>query len=109
MNKSNCTWSLKNSVKLDIFLTHIYSIIFKVQLFQVPAFQGISFFGVQVFQGQGFRNSRYVKLMNNFDKTFVLAFYTSFLKIELNCDRKNVLISNKTSIQIVFKRGCCLT
>ena len=27
-------------------------------------------------------------LMNGFDKTFALAFYNSFLKIELNCDKK---------------------
>ena len=41
--------------------------------------------------------------MNDFDKTFVLAFYNSFLKIKLNCDKKNTLILNA-----VFKR-CCLT
>ena len=28
-------------------------------------------------------------LMNNFDKTFVLAFWNSFLKIKLNCDKEN--------------------
>ena len=30
----------------------------------------------------------YAKIMNDFDKTFVLAFYNSFLKIKLNCDKK---------------------
>ena len=31
--------------------------------------------------------------MNDFDKTFVLAFkYNSFLKIELNCDKEYMLI-----------------
>ena len=29
-------------------------------------------------------------LMNDFDKTFVLAFYNSFLKIKLNFDKKYV-------------------
>ena len=28
-------------------------------------------------------------LMNDFGKTFVLAFYNSFLKMKLNCDQKN--------------------
>ena len=28
-------------------------------------------------------------LVNAFDKKFVLAFYNSFLKIELNCDEEN--------------------
>ena len=37
--------------------------------------------------------------MNDFDKTFVLAFYNSFLKIKLNCDKKNILISNTCSFQ----------
>ena len=32
--------------------------------------------------------------MNDFDKTFALAFYDSFLKIKLNCDRENKLILN---------------
>ena len=31
----------------------------------------------------------HVKLMNDFDKTFVLVFYFSFLKIKLNCDILN--------------------
>ena len=34
--------------------------------------------------------------MNDFDKTFVLAFCNSFLKIKLNCDNKN---SNTCSFQ----------
>ena len=44
--------------------------------------------------------------MNDFDKTFVLAFYyNSSLEIEFNFDKENVLILNNA----VFKRGCCLT
>ena len=35
--------------------------------------------------------------MNDFDKTFVLAFYNSFLKIESNCDKENMFISNTCS------------
>ena len=42
--------------------------------------------------------------MNDFDKTIVLAFYSSFLKIKLSCDKENTLILNA-----VFKRRCCLT
>ena len=41
----------------------------------------------------------YVMLMNDFDKTFGLAFYNSFLKIELHCDKENMLISNICSFQ----------
>ena len=37
--------------------------------------------------------------MNDFDKTFVLAYYNSFLKIELNCDKENILILNICSFQ----------
>ena len=37
--------------------------------------------------------------MNNFDKTFVLAFYNSFLKIELNCDKENMFNLNTCSFQ----------
>ena len=33
-------------------------------------------------------------LMNDFDATFVLAFYNSFMKIELNCDKENMIILN---------------
>ena len=34
-------------------------------------------------------------LINDFDKTSVLAFFNnSFLKIKLNCDKENMLISN---------------
>ena len=36
----------------------------------------------------------YVTLMNDFDKIFVLAFYNSFLKIKLNCDKENTLHLN---------------
>ena len=42
--------------------------------------------------------------MNDFGKTFALAFYNSFLKIKLNSDKENTLILNA-----VFKRRCCLT
>ena len=34
----------------------------------------------------------YVMLMNDFDKNFVLTFYNSFLKVELNCDKENHVI-----------------
>ena len=39
--------------------------------------------------------------MNGFDKTFPLAFYNSFVKIELNCDKKNMRkrISNTQGFQ----------
>ena len=37
--------------------------------------------------------------MNDSDKTFVFAFYNSFLKIELNCDKKSMLILNTCSFQ----------
>ena len=37
--------------------------------------------------------------MNDFDTTFILAFYISFLKIELNFDRENMLILNTFSFQ----------
>ena len=40
--------------------------------------------------------------MSDFDKTFVLAFYNPFLKIELNFDKENMLILNIA----VFKRKC---
>ena len=30
--------------------------------------------------------------MNDFDKTFEHAFYNSLLKIELNCDKENMII-----------------
>ena len=37
--------------------------------------------------------------MNDVDKTPMLAFYNSFLKIELNCDKENMIISNTNSFQ----------
>ena len=40
--------------------------------------------------------------MSDFDKTFILAFYNPFLKIELNCDKENMLILNIA----VFNRKC---
>ena len=42
--------------------------------------------------------------MNDSDKTFALAFYNSFLKIKLNCEKENTLILNA-----FLKRRCCLT
>ena len=42
--------------------------------------------------------------MNDFDKRFVHAFYDSFQKAKLNCDKEKTLILNA-----VFKRRCCLT
>ena len=38
-------------------------------------------------------------LMNNFDKTFVLAFYNSFLKIKIKLCKENMLILNTGSFQ----------
>ena len=35
-----------------------------------------------------------VTQVNDFDKTFVIALYNSFLKIELNCDKAQMLILN---------------
>ena len=49
--------------------------------------------------------------MNDFDKTSVLAFYNSFLKIKLNCDKKeNMLILNTCSFQkkMLFNLTCVL-
>ena len=37
--------------------------------------------------------------INEFDKTFVLASYNSFLEIELNCDKENMIILNTCSFQ----------
>ena len=45
--------------------------------------------------------------MNDFDKTFVLAFYKSFPKIKLNCNKENMLILNTCSFQ--KKMLCNLT
>ena len=38
-------------------------------------------------------------ILLNFDKAFVLPFYSSFLKIILNCDKENMLILNTFSFQ----------
>ena len=43
--------------------------------------------------------------MNDFDKTFVLTFYNSFLKMNLNWDKENMIVLNTE----VFKRRYCLT
>ena len=40
--------------------------------------------------------------MNDFNETFVLAFYNSSLKIELNCYKENISF-------VVFERRCCRT
>ena len=57
-------------------------------------------------------------LMNDFDKTFVLAFYIFFfLKIELNCVKENKLIfttcsfhknmlSNLASVDLLIDKMC---
>ena len=37
--------------------------------------------------------------MNGFDKTFLFAFYSFFLKIKLNCDRENMIVLNTCSFQ----------
>ena len=37
--------------------------------------------------------------MNDFDNIFVLAFYNSFLKIELNFDKENFIIVNTCNFQ----------
>ena len=37
--------------------------------------------------------------MNDVEKTFVLGFYNSFLKIKLNCDEENMVILNTCSFQ----------
>ena len=41
-------------------------------------------------------------LMNDFDKKCVLPFYNSFLKIELNCNKENIVILNTCSFQKKF-------
>ena len=46
--------------------------------------------------------------MNDFDKTFVLAFYNSFLKVELNCNKENILILNKCSFQKMLSNITCV-
>ena len=38
-------------------------------------------------------------LMNDFNKTLLFAFYNFFLKIKLNCDKENMLISNTCIFQ----------
>ena len=38
--------------------------------------------------------------MNDFEKIFGLAFYSSFLRKELNCDKENMIISNRCSFQM---------
>ena len=44
----------------------------------------------------------YVVLINDFDKTFVLGFYNSFLKIKLSFDKENMLILNTYSLLKMF-------
>ena len=46
--------------------------------------------------------------MNDFGKTFVLAFYSSFLKIKLNCDKENILILNIYSFQKMLSNLICV-
>ena len=38
--------------------------------------------------------------MNDFEKIFAPAFYCSFLRKELNCDKENMIISNRCSFQM---------
>ena len=46
--------------------------------------------------------------MTDFGKTFVLAFYSSFLKIKLNCDKENILILNIYSFQKMLSNLICV-
>ena len=59
----------------------------------------------------------YTTLISDFDKTFVLVFYNSFQKIELNCDKENIItlqtccfqkkrLSNLTSVPIYSLTNC---
>ena len=41
----------------------------------------------------------WLMLVKDFDKIFVLAFQKSFQKIELKCDKENMLILNACSFQ----------
>ena len=48
--------------------------------------------------------------MNDFDKIFVLPFYSSFVKIELNSDNDIMLILNTCNFQKkMLLNLCCLT
>ena len=46
--------------------------------------------------------------MNDFDNTFVLPFYKYFQKIELNCDKENMLILNTWSFQKMLSDLTCV-
>ena len=48
--------------------------------------------------------------MGNFDERFVLAFYNSFLRIELKCDKENMFFLNTYSFQkrMLFNLTCVL-
>ena len=37
--------------------------------------------------------------MNDFDKTFKLTVYNSFLKIKLNCDKESIIVLNTFSFK----------
>ena len=61
----------------------------------------------------------YTTFISDFDKTFVLVFYNSFLKIELNCDKENIItlqtccfqkkrLSNLTCVPIYSLTNCVL-
>ena len=43
--------------------------------------------------------------MNDFDKIF--AFSNSFLKVKLNCDKENMLISNTCNFQKMLSNLTC--
>ena len=47
--------------------------------------------------------------MNDFNKTFALAFCNSFLKRELYCAEENIILDKNVIIHAVFKRRCCPT
>ena len=59
------------------------------------------------FEYGDFSRSVYITLVNDFDKTFVLAFHNSFLKIEFNFDRENMAILNTCSFQKMLSNLTC--
>ena len=47
-------------------------------------------------------------LINDFDKTFALVFYNSFLKITFNYEKENILILNTCSFQKIYSNLTCV-
>ena len=45
--------------------------------------------------------------MKDLNKTSVLAFYNSFLKIEINCDKENMVTLNTGSFQKKMLSNIC--